>query len=93
MKIKTRKRRVTRRTTIRVGGKVSGAAAGSKLLVARRLIGESGWDYEIAKIASNGSFTTTWKVTKTATFVAQWTGDDDQAGDGSTPLTVRVKRR
>lgn len=93
VKIKTSRRKVRRRATIRVSGKVSGASAGSKVLVARRLIGESGWDYQTAKIASNGTFTTTWKVTKTATFVAQWIGDADQAGDGSTPLTVRVKSR
>jgi photosystem II stability/assembly factor-like uncharacterized protein len=92
VKIKTLRRSVRRRTTIRVGGRVSGASAGSTVLVARRLIGESGWDFQSAKIASNGAFTTTWKVTKTATFVAQWIGDDDQAGDGSPPLTVRVRR-
>jgi photosystem II stability/assembly factor-like uncharacterized protein len=92
VKIKTRRKRVRRRTTIRIAGRIPGAAPGSSALVARRQIGESGWDYEVAKVASNGTFTTTWKVTKTATFVAQWIGDDDQAGDGSRPLTVRLRR-
>ena len=92
VKIKTSRRKVRRRTTVRISGRVSGASAGSTVLVARRLIGESGWDFQVAKIASNGAFTTTWKVTKTGTFVAQWVGDSDQAGDGSLPLTVRVRR-
>ena len=29
---------------------------------------------------------------KTASFVAQWPGDEDQAGDGSAPLVVRTRR-
>jgi photosystem II stability/assembly factor-like uncharacterized protein len=93
VKIRTPRRALRRKATIRVTGSVGGAAAGSSVLVARRLIGESGWDFQLAKIASNGAFTTTWKMTKTATFVAQWIGDDDQAGDGSLPLTVRLRRR
>jgi photosystem II stability/assembly factor-like uncharacterized protein len=93
IKIKTRKARVRRRTTVRVTGKVGGAAPGTQALVARRQIGESGWDFQLAKVASNGTFTTIWKITKQATFVGQWAGDDDQAGDGSVPLTIRLKRR
>jgi photosystem II stability/assembly factor-like uncharacterized protein len=93
VKIKTRKRKVRQKTTVRVTGRVSGAAAGSKALVGRRQIGENGWDFQLATIASNGTFTTTWKMTKTATFVGQWVGDDDQAGDGSVPLTIRTRRR
>jgi hypothetical protein len=92
VKISTRTRKVRRKTTIRVTGRIKGAAPGSTALVARRQIGESGWDFQSAKIASNGTFTTTWKITKAATFVAQWIGDDDQAGDGSAPLTVRARR-
>jgi photosystem II stability/assembly factor-like uncharacterized protein len=93
VKIKSRNRKVRRKTTIRVSGKVSGAATGAEALVARRESGESGWDFQLAKVASNGTFTTTWKITKTASFVGQWAGDDDQAGDGSLPLTIRARRR
>jgi len=41
----------------------------------------------------NGTFSTNWKLVKTAAFVAQWAGDEDNAGDGSLPLVVRTKRR
>jgi photosystem II stability/assembly factor-like uncharacterized protein len=93
VKIKTRRRTVRRKTTITVTGRVGGALAGSTVLVARRQIGESGWDFQTARIAANDTFTTTWKIPKTSIFVAQWLGDDDQAGDGSTPLTVRARHR
>ena len=36
---------------------------------------------------------TRWRLAKTAAFVAQWAGDEDSAGDGSSALVVRTKRR
>lgn len=86
-------RTLQRPRTIRVSGTVSGAADGAQVLVGRRFRGESGWDHRPAKVGSNGAFTTTWKMTRTATFVAQWIGDSDYAGDGSAPFQVRVRAR
>ena len=63
------------------------------MLVARRERGESGWVYQDATVASNGTFTTSWRLAKTAAFVAQWAGDEDSAGDGLRALVVRAKRR
>ena len=63
------------------------------MLVARRERGESGWADQDVTVASNGTFTTRWRVAKTAAFVAQWAGDEDSAGDGSPALVVRAKRR
>jgi hypothetical protein len=75
-----------------VSGRVSGAAAGSKVLVSRRFRGESGWDHQLATVGANGVFSTSWKVTTTTTYVAQWVGDNAHGGDGSRPLTVKLLR-
>jgi len=78
---------------IRLRGRVQGARAGARLLVSRRERGESGWVQREATVASNGSYTTRWRLSKTAAFVAQWAGDEDSAGDGSGAVVVRLKRR
>jgi photosystem II stability/assembly factor-like uncharacterized protein len=91
--IRTARRTVRRRSVIRLSGRVRGARAGAQVLVARRERGESGWADQEVTVASNGTFTTRWRVAKTAAFVAQWAGDEDSAGDGSPALVVRAKRR
>jgi photosystem II stability/assembly factor-like uncharacterized protein len=91
--LRTARHSVRRRSVIRVTGKAGGARAGARVLVARRERGESGWVHQEATVASNGTFTTRWRLAKTATFVAQWAGDEDSAGDGSGALVVRAKRR
>ena len=91
--LRTKRRTVRRRTRIRVAGRVSGARGGAQVVVSRRERGERGWVSLTATVASNGTFTTSWKLIKTATFVAQWAGDQDSAGDGSPALVVRAKRR
>jgi photosystem II stability/assembly factor-like uncharacterized protein len=91
--IRTARRTVRRRSVIRVSGRVRGARAGARVLVARRERGESGWAEQDVTVASNGTFTTRWRLAKTAAFVAQWAGDEDNAGDGSPALVVRAKRR
>ena len=91
--IRTARRTVRRRSVIRLSGRVRGARAGARVLVARRERGESGWADQDVTVASNGTFTTRWRLAKTAAFVAQWAGDEDSAGDGSPALVVRAKRR
>jgi photosystem II stability/assembly factor-like uncharacterized protein len=91
--IRTARRTVRRRSVMRLSGRVRGARGGARVLVARRERGESGWVHQDATVAANGTFTTRWRVPKTAAFVAQWAGDEDSAGDGSPALVVRVRRR
>ena len=91
--LRTNRRTVRRRAVIKITGRVSGAKGGAQVVVARRERGERGWVSHTATVASNGTFTTTWKLVKTAAFVAQWAGDENSAGDGSVPLVVRTKRR
>lgn len=40
-------------------------------------------------VASNGTFSTRWSVTKTAAFVAQAYGDAERASTGTAALTVK----
>jgi photosystem II stability/assembly factor-like uncharacterized protein len=91
--IRTARRSVRRRSVIRITGRVRGARAGARVFVARRERGEAGWVHQDATVASNGTFTTRWRLTKTAAFVGQWAGDEDSAGDGTPALVVRAKRR
>ena len=79
-------------TTISIAGTVAGAAAGSTVLVSRRFRGESVWDHKLAPVTASGTFTTRWRLTQTSTFVAQWLGDDDQAGDGTAPRPLKLRR-
>jgi hypothetical protein len=90
--LSTRRRHLRGAHTIRLRGKVQGAAPGTTVLVARRFRGDSGWDHHLAPVGADGSFTTTLRVTRSSTFVAQWAGDDDQAGDGSGAVRVIVRR-
>jgi photosystem II stability/assembly factor-like uncharacterized protein len=91
--LRTSRRTVRRRTVIRITGRVTGARGGAQVVVSRRERGERGWVSHTATVASNGTFSSNWKLVKTAAFVAQWAGDEDNAGDGSVPLVVRAKRR
>ena len=91
--LKSSRRTVRRRSVIRITGKVSGAAGGARVVISRRERGERGWVSQTATLASNGTFSTNWKLVKTAAFVAQWAGDENSTGDGSPPLVVRTKRR
>jgi photosystem II stability/assembly factor-like uncharacterized protein len=93
VRLSTRRRIVHGPRRIRISGRVPGAEAGAEVLVARRFRGESGWDQRMATVGPSGRFTIVWRTGRTATFVAQWIGDGDQAGDGSKPLRVRVRRR
>jgi len=91
--LRSKQRTVRRRAVIRLAGRVQGARAGARVLVARRERGESGWVHQDATVASNGTFTTKWRVAKTAAFVAQWAGDENSTGDGSVALVIKTKRR
>lgn len=91
--LRATRRTVRRRAVVRLRGRVQGARGGDVVRVARRERGESGWVHQDAVVASNGRFTTRWRVARTAVFVAQWAGDQDSAGDGSRAVSVRRKRR
>ncbi|WP_205695952.1 YCF48-related protein [Conexibacter sp. SYSU D00693] len=91
--ITTKRRTLGRRGRIQVTGKLSPATGVEEVTVAARRPGKTSWDQQTVKVAANGSFTTSWNVTRGVTqFVAQWAGDFNSRGDGSPTLAVRVRR-
>jgi photosystem II stability/assembly factor-like uncharacterized protein len=86
------KNRILRRARrITVSGRVTPAAGGEQVVVARR--SEGGWGRITATVASNGTFATQWRVGRTSVFVAQILGDADHAGAGTRELRIVVKPR
>ncbi len=60
-----------------------------EILVARFSAGR--WSVQTAVAASNGAFTTRWRLTRDAHFVAQVLGDADHVGAGTAALKVGVR--
>jgi photosystem II stability/assembly factor-like uncharacterized protein len=89
LRLRTKKRRLARAATIKVTGRLSPAEGGERVVVSMRRGGSARWRHTVATVASSGSFTTSWRVSRTSHFVAQWSGDDDRSGAGSRQLTVK----
>jgi hypothetical protein len=90
LKLSTKKKTVKRGSNITVSGKLNPAAGGEQVVVSARAQ-KRGWVHKVVQVASNGTFTTVWKLTRFTIFVAQWTGDADHQGAGSKVLAVAVK--
>lgn len=87
-------RRVSRPSTIAVTGRLAPARGNERVTVSMLPAGSSRWQHQTVRTAATGGFTTSWRVRRgTTRFVAQWAGDFRSAGDGSTPLAVRVGAR
>jgi photosystem II stability/assembly factor-like uncharacterized protein len=93
LKLTTKRRKLRRKGTILVTGKLTPAEGGDRVVVSMRGARLRKWRSQRVTVASNGTFTTTWKVNGDSIFVAQWPGDDDRAGHGSGLVRVRVRRR
>jgi photosystem II stability/assembly factor-like uncharacterized protein len=92
LRLSTKRRSLSRRGTVKVTGRLRPAEGAEQVLVSMRRAGTARWSHTLVTVASSGSFTTTWRVSRTSYFVAQWSGDDDRNGAGSRVLTVRVGR-
>ncbi|HXD57944.1 MAG TPA: hypothetical protein VN606_08495 [Thermoleophilaceae bacterium] len=90
LKLTTKKKKVKRRSNITVSGKLNPAAGGEQVVVSARAQNR-GWVHKVVQVASDGTFTTVWKLSRFTIFVAQWTGDADHEGAGSKVLQVSVK--
>jgi hypothetical protein len=73
-------------------GRVRGAQIGARVLVSRRVRGESVWETQAVATDAAGRYETLWNVGRTSTFVARWAGDAGRAGDGSPAMVVRARR-
>jgi hypothetical protein len=91
LSVTTKHTKLKKAAGITVTGRLSPAASNRLVTVSYLAPGSSHWRSETAKTASNGSYTTSWRVKKgTNRFVAQWAGDFRAKGDGSGVLTVKV---
>jgi photosystem II stability/assembly factor-like uncharacterized protein len=90
LKLTTPSKRVKKRKTIHVTGKLSPASGGEQVVVSARAFNR-GWVHKVVQVAANGTFTTVWKLSRFTIFVAQWVGDADHEGAGSKVLQVSVK--
>jgi photosystem II stability/assembly factor-like uncharacterized protein len=91
LKLSTRHKTVKRGSNIRVTGKLNPAEGGEQVVVSARAFNH-GWVHKVVQVASNGTFTTVWKLSRFTIFVAQWEGDADHQGAGSRVLQIRVTR-
>jgi photosystem II stability/assembly factor-like uncharacterized protein len=90
LKLRTASRHVKRGRTIHVNGQLNPAAGGEQVVVSARA-SRHGWVHKVVQVASNGTFTTVWKLSRFTIFVAQWAGDADHEGAGSKVLQVKVR--
>jgi photosystem II stability/assembly factor-like uncharacterized protein len=96
--LSTRRRSFTKRglhrahDTIIVNGTLGGALGGEQIVVSRRSLAGGPWQHqEVVAGANGGSFTTSWRLTASSVFVAQWAGASGRPGAGSSVLRVTVR--
>jgi photosystem II stability/assembly factor-like uncharacterized protein len=75
-----------------VNGTLAGAVGGEAIVVSRRDLAGGRWQHQdVIAGANGGSFTTTWHISASSVFVAQWAGDSGRPGLGSKLLSVKVR--
>jgi photosystem II stability/assembly factor-like uncharacterized protein len=87
-------RKKLRRThgAVRIDGVLGGAQGGEQIVVSRRNLASGRWSHQTVTAGANGgSFTTTWHISGSSVFVAQWAGDSGRASLGSKVLRVTVR--
>ena len=94
--LKTSRRTVKKNATINVSGTLAPASGGERVsVVARPLGARSGanWSVVDVTVASNGTFTTKWKIRRPMIFIARWSGDAARDGDAATAVIVKLKQK
>jgi photosystem II stability/assembly factor-like uncharacterized protein len=91
LSLSTRHRTLRKPSAILVTGRLKPADGGELVQVSMRT--RRAWAVQVAVVASNGSFSTRWRVRGTSQFVAQVLGDADHAGAATRLLRMTVKRR
>jgi hypothetical protein len=77
---------------VRVTGTLSGASGGEEIVVSRRDLTGGRWQHQTVIAGANGgSFSTTWRISASSVFVAQWDGDSGRLGAGSKVLKILVR--
>ena len=91
--VKSKRRKVRRRSVIRITGRVSGANGGAKVLVARRERGERGWVHQTATARIERDLHDELEAREDGHVRRAVGGGRGQHGRRLVPLVVRVKRR
>jgi photosystem II stability/assembly factor-like uncharacterized protein len=83
---------LTKPETMQVTGKLTPATGFEQVVVSERPAGSGEWRSVVAKVDSNGKFTTSWSNLRKGDnlFVAQWQGDFKSVGAGTKTLDVKV---
>lgn len=81
-------RTVRRGKRVRVSGRLRPASGGEFVVVSMR--SGNRWARRPVRVASNGAFSSMWRIRRPSYFVAQWSGDDARRGDGTAALDVRI---
>jgi photosystem II stability/assembly factor-like uncharacterized protein len=77
---------------VRIDGVLKGAQGGEQIVVSKRNVRGGFWQHQTVTAGANGgSFTTTWHVSASSVFVAQWAGESGRASLGSRVLRVTVR--
>lgn len=93
--IKPSATRVVKGDVIPVTGRLSSALGGERVAVMARIVGApagTAWVTQNATVAADGTFTTRWKITAATRFIARWSGDAMNDGDGAPAKIVRINR-
>lgn len=81
-------RTLTKAGMVTLTGKLSPRLGGEDVIVSRYMRGA--WALKHVAVASNGTFTARWSVTRPATFVAQVYAGADHAATATPALTVKI---
>lgn len=87
--IATRTRVIRKRKFVKITGKLEPAVGGAQVVLSLRSANGTSWAPSTATVSSSGTFTVSPRISRTTHIVAQWRGDADHNGDGSSVLTVR----
>lgn len=96
LKIKSSKKTVKKNTEFTVSGTLAPSQGGEQVTVLARQTDAKGgtkWSRQTVTVSLGGTFTTTWKVSKSTIFVARWAGDATHDGDGADPVIVKLKKK
>jgi len=87
----TKRKLKSEHDTVTVNGTLTGALGGERIVVSRRNLSGGGWQHQVVVAGANGgAFTTTWHISVSSVFVAQWAGDSGRASLASKALTLVV---
>lgn len=87
------RKRPGRPGVIAITGTLKPARGGETVVVSKRQGRSSRWLFRDVTVSASGRFSVFTNVTRTTSFVAQWSGDDERIGAGTARVMVGIGRR